>query len=102
MNVLKSTTCPSALNTRPPRSTHWQWSQPLLKDHRPLRVKPPSVSWALPVGAYDEESRVFSSEPQTACWAWSSKRATCQGCTPTTEDTQPVEPHAPAISLTAV
>src|SRR3954447_6141617 len=102
MNVRKSTTWPSSLNTSPPSSTHWQWSQPLLNDHRPLSRKPPSVSCALPVGAYDEESRVFSSDPQTACCASSSKSATCQGCTPTTDDTQPVEPQAPAISLTAV
>src|SRR3954468_2499447 len=102
MKVRKSTTWLSALNTSPPSSTHWQWSQPLLKDHRPDSWKPPSVRCALPVGAYDEESRVFSSDPHTACWASSSKSATCHGCTPTTEDTQPVEPQAPAISLTAL
>ena len=32
------------------------------------------------------------SEPHTACWASSAKSATCHGCTPTTLETQPVEP----------
>src|SRR5215210_6558202 len=100
MNVRKSTTLPSSLNTSPPSRTHWQWSQPLLNDQRPLSVKPPSVSTALPVGAYDEDSRVLWSSPHTACCASSANSATCQGCTPTTDDTQPVEPQAPAISLT--
>src|SRR5688572_3085660 len=102
MNVRKSTTCPSGLSTRPPSSTHWQWSQPEEKLQRPLSVNPPSVRTAFPVGAYDDESRVSVSSPHTACWASSENSATCQGWTPTTEDTQPVEPHAPEISLTAV
>ena len=59
MNVRKSTTWPSALNTSPPSSTHWQWSQPEEKLHLPESVKPPSVCTALPVGAYDELSRVL-------------------------------------------
>src|SRR5690348_1760543 len=102
MNVRKSTTLPSALNTRPPSSTHWQWSQPDENDQRPLSWKPPSTCVALPVGAYDEESRVSVSLPHTACWASSGNSATCHGWTPTTEETQAVEPQAPAISLTAV
>src|SRR3954469_10807024 len=101
MKVRKSMTFPSSLKTRPPRSTHWQWSHPLLKDQRPLSVKPPSVTVALPVGAYDEDSRVCWSSPQTACCASSANSATCHGCTPTTEETQPVEPQAPAMSRTA-
>src|SRR5690349_24974269 len=102
MNVRKSTTWPSALNTRPPSSTHAQWSQPLEKLHLHESVKPPSVWTALPVGAYDELSRVLVSSPHTACWASSANSATCQGCTPTTLETHPVEPQAPAMSLTAV
>src|SRR3954452_11170716 len=102
MNVRKSTTCPSSLKTRQPSSTHWQWSEPDEKLRRPLSLNPPSVSCALPVGAYDDDRRVFWSSPQTACCASSAKSATCQGWTPTTDDTQPVEPQAPAISLTAV
>ena len=42
------------------------------------------------------------SSPHTACWASSEKSATCQGCTPTTLLTQPVEPQAEAMSRTAV
>ena len=42
------------------------------------------------------------SAPQTSCWACGGNRASCQGCTPTTEATQPVEPHALAMSRTAV
>ena len=34
------------------------------------------------------------SSPQTACWASSANSATCHGWTPTTLDTQPVEPQA--------
>src|SRR3954454_8095746 len=102
MKVRKSTTLPSSLKTRPPSSTHWQWSQPLLKDQRPLSAKPPSVTVALPVGAYDEESRVCWSSPHTACCASSANSAPCQGWPPTTEETQPVEPQAPAISRTDV
>ena len=102
MNVRKSTTWPSALNTSPPSSTHVQWSQPEEKLHLPESVKPPSVCTALPVGAYDELSRVVVSLPQTACCASSAKSATCHGCTPTTLETQPVEPQALAMSRTAV
>src|SRR3954466_2663173 len=80
MKVRKSTTLPSSLKTSPPSSTHEQWSQPEEKLHLPLRMKPPSVSVALPVGAYDELSRTLVSEPQTACWASSANSATCQGC----------------------
>ena len=58
MNVRKSTTWPSALNTSPPSSTQVQWSQPEEKLHLPESVKPPSVWTALPVGAYDELRRV--------------------------------------------
>src|SRR3712207_9458656 len=93
MNVRKSTTLPSALKTSPPSSTHWQWSQPDEKLQRPLSVKPPSVCTALPVGAYDDESRVLWSSPHTARCASSANSATCHGWTPTTEDTQPVEPQ---------
>jgi hypothetical protein len=57
---------------------------------------------ALPVGAYDELSRVEVSVPQTACCASSWNSATCHGCTPSTEEIQPVEPQADAIRLTAV
>ena len=32
-----------------------------------------------------------ASSPQTSSWAWSGNRASCQGCTPTTEETQPVD-----------
>ena len=102
MNVRKSTTLPSSLKTRPPSSTHWQWSQPDEKLHLPLSRKPPSVICALPVGAYDDDSRVEVSWPHTACCASSSKSATCHGCTPTTLETQPVEPQAEAMSRTAV
>ena len=42
------------------------------------------------------------SAPQTSSWACCGNRASCQGCTPTTEATQPVDPHALAISRTAV
>ena len=83
MNVRKSMTWLSSLNTSPPSSTHEQWSQPELKLHLPDSVKPPSVSMALPVGAYDELSRVLVSSPQTACCASSANSATCHGCTPT-------------------
>src|SRR5215217_998108 len=102
MNVRKSTTCPSSLNTSPPSSTHWQWSDPEEKLQRPLSVNPPPVSWALPVGAYDDDRRTSWSEPHTACCASSANNATCHGWTPTTEDTQPVDPQAPAISLMPV
>src|SRR5690349_9641291 len=102
MKVRKSTTLPSSLNTSPPSRTHWQWSQPEEKLQRPLSWKPPSAWVALPVGAYDDDSRVSWSSPQTACCASSANRATCQGWTPTTLETHPVEPQAPAISLTAV
>src|ERR1700712_1984217 len=102
MKVRKSTTCPSVLNTRPPSSTHEQWSHPLEKLHLPDSVKPPSAWTALPVGAYDELSRVLVSLPHTACCASSANSATCHGCTPTTLETQPVEPHALAMSRTAV
>src|SRR3954447_15104499 len=102
MNVRKSTTWPSALNTSPPSSTHVQWSQPEEKLHLPDSVKPPSVCTALPVGAYDELSLVAVSAPQTACCASSANRATCHGCPPTTLETQPVEPQALAMSRTAV
>src|SRR6188768_2354831 len=84
MNVRKSTTLPSSLNTRPPSSTQVQWSQPDEKLHLPDSVKPPSVIVALPVGAYDELSRVVVSAPHTACCASSENSATCHGCTPTT------------------
>src|SRR3546814_21172461 len=57
---------------------------------------------AVPSGAEDEESLVAVSWPHTACCASSEKSATCQGCTPSTEEIQPVEPSAEAISLTAV
>ena len=60
------------------------------------------MTLALPVGAYDELSRVPVSSPQTACCASSANSATCHGCTPTTLETQPVEPHAEAMSRTAV
>ena len=33
------------------------------------------------------------SSPQTACCASSANSATCHGCTPTTLETQPVEPQ---------
>ena len=102
MNVRKSTTWSSALNTSPPSSTHWQWSQPEEKDHLPESWKPPSAWTALPVGAYDELSRVLVSCPQTACCASSANSATCHGCTPTTLETQPVEPQAEEMSRTAV
>src|ERR1700712_4728855 len=102
MNVRKSTTWSSALNTRPPSRPHWQWSQPEEKLHLPESWKPPSATIALPVGAYDELSRVLTSLPHTACCASSLNRATCHGCTPTTLETQPVEPHAEAMSRTAV
>src|SRR5690349_22946949 len=46
--------------------------------------------------------RVPGSAPQTSAWACGGNSASCQGCTPTTEDTQPVDPHALAISRTAV
>ena len=68
----------------------------------PESLKPPSVWTALPVGAYDELSRVSVSLPHTACCASSANSATCQGCTPTTLETQPVEPQALAMSRTAV
>ena len=42
------------------------------------------------------------SAPHTSCWACGGNRASCQGCTPITEATQPVDPHALAISRTAV
>ena len=45
---------------------------------------------------------MLASAPQTSSWAWSGNRASCQGCTPTTEATQPVDPQALAISRTAV
>src|SRR3954454_12940113 len=102
MKVRKSMTLPSSLKTNPPRSTHWQWSQPLLKDQRPLSVKPPSVTVALPVGAYDEESRVCWSPPHPPCCPSSANSAPGHGWTPTTEEPQPVEPQAPAISRTDV
>src|SRR3954447_13289004 len=102
MKVRKSTTCPSVLNTSPPSSTQVQWSQPLEKLHLPDRVKPPSAWTALPVGAYDELRRVLVSVPHTACCASSAKSATCHGWTPTTLDTQPVDPHALEMSRTAV
>ena len=38
MNVLKSTTWPSSLNTSPPSSTHVQWSHPEEKLHLPDSV----------------------------------------------------------------
>ena len=38
MNVLKSTTWPSALKTSPPSSTQLQWSQPEEKLHLPDSV----------------------------------------------------------------
>src|SRR4051812_6561828 len=102
MKVRKSTTWPSVLKTSPPSSTHWQWSQPEEKLHLPDRVNPPSVCTALPVGAYDELSRVAVSLPHTACCASSANSAPCHGCTPPTLETQPVEPQAPEISRTAV
>src|SRR3954453_14377414 len=102
MKVRKSPTLPSSLKTSPPSSTHEQGSQPEEKLHLPLRMKPPSVSEAFPAGAYDELSRTLVSEPQTACWASSANSATCHGCTPTTLDTQPVEPQAEAMLRTAV
>jgi hypothetical protein len=55
---------------------------------------------ALPVGAYDDDARTLVSSPQTACCASSAKSAICHGCTPKTLETQPVEPQAPAMSLT--
>src|SRR6476469_10708895 len=102
MNVRKSTTCPSALNTTPPTRTHVQWSQPEEKLHLPERVKPPSVCTALPVGAYDELSRVLVSLPHTACWASSANSATCQRWTPTTLEPKPVAPPAVALPRPAV
>src|SRR4051794_30771030 len=102
MNVLKSTTLPSALKTNPPSRTQVAWSQPDEKLHLPDSVYPPSVIVALPVGAYDELSRTLVSEPQTACWASSANSATCHGCTPSTLETQPVEPQAEAMLRTAV
>ena len=60
------------------------------------------MTTALPVGAYDELSLVSVSSPQTACWASSANSATCHGWTPTTLETQPVEPQADAMSRTAV
>lgn len=45
--------------------------------------------------------RAPRSWPQTSSWARGSKSATCQGRTSTTEATQPVEPQALAVSLTA-
>src|SRR4051812_18586602 len=102
MNVLKSTTLPSSLKTRPPSSTHEQWSQPDEKLHLPDRVQPPSVSWALPAGADGELRRGVVGVPQMACCAAAEKSRACHGWTPTTLETQPVEPHAPAMSRTAV
>ena len=102
MNVRKSMTWLSSLKTSPPSRTHEQWSQPELKLHLPESRNPPSVTLAFPVGAYDELNRVPVSSPQTACCASSANSATCHGCTPTTLETQPVEPHAEAISRTAV
>ena len=64
----------------------------------PLSVKPPSVSMALPVGAYDDESRASVSSPHTACCASSVNNATCHGCTPSTLEIQPVDPSADAIA----
>src|SRR4051812_25462903 len=102
MKVRKSTTWPSALKTSPPSSTQVQCSQPEEKLHLPESVNPPSVCTALPVGAYDELNRVAVSSPHPACCASSENNATCQGCTPTTLETQPVEPQALAMSRTAV
>jgi hypothetical protein len=78
------------------------WSQPEEKLHRPSSRWPPSTSLARPVGAYDEDIRVSGSAPQTSCWPCGGNRASCQGCTPMTEATQPVDPQAPAIIRTAV
>ena len=86
--------------TRPPRKIHCAWSQPDENDQRPLKVKPPSVGVARPIGAYDDEMSVAGSSPHTSCWARSSKMPSCHGCTPITDDTQPVEPHALAIRRT--
>ncbi len=87
--------------TSPPSRIHCAWSQPDENDQRPVNVNPPSVGVARPIGAYEEEMSVDGSSPHTSCCARSSKMPSCHGCTPSTDDTQPVEPQALAIARTA-
>ena len=90
-----------SLGATPPRNTHWQWSQPLEKDHRPESRKPPSTRSTFPVGAYDELMSTLVSFPQTSRWACSGKSASCQLWTPTTLRNQALDGHAAATSATA-
>src|SRR5215469_18514891 len=85
-----------------PSSTQVAWPQPDEKLQRPVSRCPPGTASARPVGAYDEDIRVAGSAPQTSCWPWGGNSASCQGCTPRTEATQPVDPQALAMSRTAV
>jgi hypothetical protein len=78
------------------------WLQPEEKLHRPVSRWPPGSAWARPVGAYDDEARVSGSSAQTSSCAASGNSPICQGCTPSTEATHPVDPQALAISRTAV
>ena len=79
---------------KPPRKTHWQWSEPLENDHRPETLKPPSTRSILPVGAYDEEISAEESFPHTSSWAFGEKRASCQLWAVRTPRTHAVEGQA--------
>jgi hypothetical protein len=85
----------------PPSTTHWQWSQPLENDQRPLRRNPPSARSTVPVGASEVESWMLSSLPHTSSWACGGNSARCQLWAPMTAKIQPVEPHAAPTSVTA-
>src|SRR5215510_5279991 len=88
-------------DTRPPRTTHWQKSQPLENDQRPCSRKPPSTRSTVPVGDRAEETWVLASSCQTSSCAWGGNRPSCQLCTPTTVRHQALEPQTVPISMPA-
>src|SRR5579875_3470718 len=89
----KSTGRPSLI-TGPPTNVQVAWSHPDDQFHEPLTRYPPSTTVPAPIGAYDDEIRTLVSSPHTSSWAFWSKSARCQLCTPTIEPTQPVDPQA--------
>lgn len=92
---------PSASPSSAPRKIQSQWSVPEENCQWPLRMYPPSVGVATPLGMYGEAIHVFGSEPHTSSCSRRSHNAISHGCTPPTPHTQPVEPHAFATAITA-
>ncbi|NLA02670.1 hypothetical protein GTA07_22470, partial [Rhodococcus hoagii] len=62
---------------------------------------PPSDAIARPIGAYADDISVSGFAPHTSRVGPHAEQRQLPGCTPTTDATHPVDPHAPARDRTA-